>query len=73
MSHNHFVKVCSCGTIIINCGCTAKDKTEIVIKNGCTTCLKATESAAPSGQAEFELLYILLRLTKGAKAKETTP
>jgi hypothetical protein len=46
MSHNHFVKVCSCGTIIINCGCIAKDKTEIVIKNGCTTCLKATESAA---------------------------
>lgn len=40
MTETHFIKKCSCGTVIAQCRCASKDKTVTVVKNGCLTCAR---------------------------------
>lgn len=40
MTGTHFIKKCSCGTVIAQCRCPSKDKTVTIVKNGCPTCAR---------------------------------
>jgi hypothetical protein len=37
---DHFVKKCSCGTVLSTCRCDAPDKRVEVVKDGCSKCKK---------------------------------
>lgn len=39
MTGTHFIKKCSCGTVIAQCRCMSKDKTIEIVKNGCEKCI----------------------------------
>lgn len=56
MPHNHFIKKCSCGKVISQCRCMAKDKTVLLEENGCAECRAKIQKADASGSAGEPLL-----------------
>jgi len=37
-SRDHYIKKCSCGNVIDQCWCIAKNKNIIIVNEGCTKC-----------------------------------
>lgn len=35
---SHFIKKCSCGTILAQCRCVSPNRTETIIEKGCLAC-----------------------------------
>jgi hypothetical protein len=71
---SHFIKVCSCGQVITQCRCMSKDKTRIVVENGCAACKKnleriITEPEVTRQMRESQWQY-LKRLSDEARAED---
>ena len=64
MPHNHFIKKCSCGKVISQCRCMAKDKQVLLEENGCAECRAKIKKAGASGSNSTKLLCCEHRRTR---------
>ena len=56
MPHYHFIKKCSCGKVISQCRCMAKEKHVLREENGCAECRAKIQKADASGSNSTNLL-----------------